>query len=293
MDYIVTPQDLAGRSKKKYTLSQARQRREQVELTLLSLVGSLEDGLRSYLLLHGHPAAGARLPDLLPPLQEDSRHPLKPDEAARVRHMLDIWRHIVDGEAVTLTHESVCEYQEFVSALLLRYGVLVVSPESRPQPRGTIASLPRPPAYHEQPQRLRPRWIIAALLVLICLASAATAYAISHSPATRAVFEELTTPDSTLPAVGMPDGSDSPAREQPTDTLAPGQLAFVRGDIGDDLALRAQPGLGPDSPILLYLSPNTAVQVIDGPVRIGDVHWWQVRVANRQGWCPGRFLEIR
>jgi hypothetical protein len=292
MNYSVTPQDLAGRSKKKYTLSQARQRREQVELTLLSLVGSLEDGLRSYLLLHGHPAADARLPDLLPPLEGDARHPLQPSEAARVRHMLDIWRHIVAGEAVTLTHESVCDHQEFVATLLLRYGVLVVSPESRPQPRRTIASLPRPLAFPEQAQRLRPRWLLATLLLLICLAGAATAFAISQSPDTRAVFEELTTPDGTLPAVGVPGGSDGPT-EEPLDSLAPGQLAFVRGDIGDDLALRAQPGLGQDNPILLYLSPNTAVQVIDGPVRIGGVTWWQVRVANRQGWCPGSFLEIR
>ncbi len=59
------------------------------------------------------------------------------------------------------------------------------------------------------------------------------------------------------------------------------------------LALRAAPSSNPDVPIQTYLSGNTAVQVLDGPIEADGYTWWQVHAANQEDWCAGEFLEVR
>jgi hypothetical protein len=76
-------------------------------------------------------------------------------------------------------------------------------------------------------------------------------------------------------------------------TFMPGQHAYVNHEGVEKVALRVEPGTAITIPVRLYLSANTAVTVIDGPVQADGHRWWKVRVANQEGWCPERVLTLR
>jgi hypothetical protein len=78
----------------------------------------------------------------------------------------------------------------------------------------------------------------------------------------------------------------------PPGGLAVGSRAYVRSNI-PGLNLRARAGTDEAIPILLALTPGTAVEVVAGPVETDGFTWWQVRVASIDGWCAGQFLETR
>lgn len=293
MNSGTTPTDLLASSKQKFILSQARLRRGLVELTLLSLQGSLQDGLRSYLLLHGHPSARADFAALREALASAASLRLEEEEASRIQHMEQVRSRISEGEAVTLAYESLADYQQFVARLLLRYGVLVVVPDqertgSQPFASAAFSHVSAPPRLHSTSPLSR---VAAALLVLLLLAVLAATIIISR-PAAAWNFWQLPAPSISSPGTVQPAASPAPTR-LPPDALAPGRTAYVRTGNSSDLALRAQPGSASDNPIRLYLSADTVVQVIEGPVQTEGTDWWKVRVANQEGWCAGTFLAAR
>jgi hypothetical protein len=286
MEIRKTPNDFIASSKQKFVLSQARLKPGNLELALLSLQGSLEDGLRSYLLLHGHGDAQKPLHALLEALRTDAKHVLAQDEAKRVQAMSRVQHRIAQGEAVTLTYDGIQDYMHFVADVLLRYGVLVVVPETR-SASSTLAEQ----VFKEQRagvmwrrSRLAGQIILSLLLVLVIGAAATLAF--THSSALLSTYDPpMTTPES------VP--SRPPVTPTASTGLAPGQSAQVNVAEGDSLALRMNPGIAPDNPIRLYVSPRTTVYVLEGPVQVNGVNWWKVRAANQEGWCREEYLLAR
>jgi hypothetical protein len=278
-----TPTSLFRSSKEKFVLSQARLHREHIELTLLSLHGSLEDGLRGYVLLHGHAVARDDWPSLLQVLRSDETHPLSREEADRLQRIYRMWVRIVRGEAVTLAAETMRSYQEFAARLLLRYGVLVVAPETDPE-ASLVNQLKGPNATTSTwAQRIRVPQAAIVLLVLVLVAGVLV-MAVLNGPAALQAIIGIDAPVHTA------SGS---ATALPNNVLAPGRQAFVRRDLDSDMALYTQPGDTADSSIRLYVGPGTAVRVIDGPVAVQGTEWWQVRALNQTGWCRADMLEVR
>lgn len=288
-----TPAELVANSKTKFALGQARLRRRQIELALLSFHGSLEDALRAYLMLHHHIADAGDWHELLDTLGTDARHPLSRDEAERLRRAHSLRERITRGESVTLAVDSVLTYQQFAATILARYGVIVAAPESTapftlPPPATRGQRIPR--LWRRITTQFKPGLII--IVILIIGATATVVLQRSRSPEPAVVH-----PATTLTAQSATDSQPTTAILTPTvlpsTALAPGQTAYVRTDSSDGLALRAQPGTGPDIPIYLYLSNDTAVEVLAGPVEVDGSTWWQIRAANRVGWCAEEFLEVR
>jgi hypothetical protein len=304
MEHSKTPADLMASSKQKFVLSQARLQPGKVELALLSLHGSLQDGLRAYLLLHGRPAAEKDLSGLIAALADDSKKPLVSEHADRLQHMSGVWERIVQGEAVTLTYESIERYQQLVADVLIRYGVLVVKPEPQSEttaaPSGRQARKQTRSERYEQydsGEKRRPSaaFFFSLLLGVLVLVGTATVLALNQpairphtllpdlAPATES-SSDATEPDSTAPPA---------ATSARPDTLSPGRTALVSTTDGEDLALREWPDTTGRSTIRLYLKSGTAVQVVEGPVSLDGSDWWKVRVANQEGWCRGEFLKAR
>lgn len=279
--------DLITSSKQKFTLSQSRLRRGLCELALLSLQGSLEDGLRSYLLLHHHPAARGDVPTLLAALGAYPPRPLAHADARQVRRMALLWQRVAQGEAATLTSESLIDYQQQVASLLQRYGILVVPTSSAPATADQRTSPPIPPDEQRIPWRrmLQQAAILATLLLLLLLVGAAASLAVSQVLAQqRGEPGPLDTIELLAPATPLQPAPPTAPR------LAPGQTVIVRADLGHDLALLTRPGSAEGNPPRFYLSPGTAVHVTDGPIIINGSDWWQVSAINQRGWCQGRDL---
>lgn len=290
MDDAVRPADLIARSKSRFTLSQARARRGQLELALLSLRGSLSDALRSYLLLHQHPAAAGAWPDMIAAVQGDPLQTLDDASADQLVRIERICTRITAGDAVTLTATSMTSYQQLAAELLNRYGVTVIAPEH------ALPDLALSLPTHEEEgwQRYRSRWLPWLAIVLIFIVGAATTISLQQTrsqPAAAPSAAPQTTITAPITTLGpQPTLTAAPAGPAVTVT---GQVAYVRPNDGESLALRAEPGTGAGNPVLLYLEPGTRVEIIGGPVEADTYTWWQVRVANREGWCAGEFLETR
>lgn len=300
-----SPSDFINASKTKYALAQARLRRGEVELALLSLRGSLEDALRAHLLLYGHAAADAEWATLIEMLSVEEGAAaggdttLTPDERERLRRMHHLHLRIAAGDAVTLPSERLAAYHRFSAQILQRFGVLVVAPES---------GLPIPTRRMLEEEPVERPWsafwrkgrfpLIPVLVILfIFLVGAGTAIVIQQvsfypveprlEAAAPTVVPPPTTPDVPRAAAFFTSVA------LPPNGLIVGRTAYVRTETGEGLALRARPGTAPDIPVQLYLSPDTAVQVIGGPIEADGYTWWQVRAVNMEGWCAGSFLEVR
>jgi hypothetical protein len=293
-----TPAELIATGRDKFALSQARLRQRQTELALLSLLGSLEDVLRAHLLLHQQNPAADWF-KLLEALCVDAAQPLSRDEVARLYRMHRLRTRIVRGESVTLTYDTIVQHQQFVAELLARYGVVVIPPESVPNSllpqRFPNLSGSKPAFWQRYRIHLAPSLMIVLIFLIGATATVFLQQARSNQPAT--VVRPTMTLDVQI-STADPDPAAPPAvaptpTVPPVDGLAPGRTAFVRPDISGGLALRAAPSSNPDVPIQTYLSGNTAVQVLDGPIEADGYTWWQVRTANQEGWCAGEFLEVR
>lgn len=296
-----TPTDLITSSKTRFTLGRARLRREQYELALLSLHGSLEDGLRAHLTLHSSPAANGDWPALLAALLADPWQPLTPSEVERIGHMQRLHALVAQGDPVTLTAQSVNAYQHFVAALLARYGVLVVAPESAPPPERQAAAPRSAPAWRRYRTHLLPILIILAIFVV----GAATTIVLQQSrersppvsiqtavPTDAALVTMGAAPITTLTTA--PALAPAAPTVAPPGALAPGRTAVVANTVGTGgLALRTQPGTAASIPVQIYLLAGTQVEVVGGPLEADGYTWWQVRAANQTGWCAGAFLEVR
>jgi hypothetical protein len=270
------PTDLMVRSKEKYVLSQARLRRGALETALLSLHGSLADGLRAYLLLHRQPEAAADWPAMLAALGT-AEQPLTPDEAAQVQRIHRLWERITSGEAVTLPAANVAGYQQLVSGLLRRYGVVVAVPDEDSSPLRLALLQP------EAPRERQRRWwgvhlnrVFVLVLAVVCLLGTATTLAVQQGAAG-------------LPLPGAA-GETLPSTTPPA-RLTVGSTALVVADAGEQVPLQVRPGSSADIPVRLYVSAGTAVQVVAGPLARDGGEWWRVRVFNQEGWCRGEVLQ--
>ncbi|NJL33262.1 MAG: hypothetical protein HC893_04640 [Chloroflexaceae bacterium] len=94
------PTSLIASSKEKYRLCQARLNRGWIELALLSIHGSLEDGLRSYLLLRHLPAPQGEWDALLRQIQTHGELAEADQSTARLYQIDHLHRCITRGEAV-------------------------------------------------------------------------------------------------------------------------------------------------------------------------------------------------
>lgn len=292
-----TPGELITSGRAKFALSQARLRQRQVELALLSLLGSLEDVLRAHLLLNRHPATSGDWFALLQALCVDTVQPLSRDEVARLYRMHRLRLRIVQGETVTLTYETFVLHQQFVADLLARYGVLVAAPETLP---ASLLAL-RAPGGREGVQSFWMRYrnqLVPGLMILFIFVIGATATVFLQQVRSNQASVIARSVPSVVPTIATA-GPDQPTVLPPTATtlppyaLAPGRTAYVRPDITSGLALRASPSSNPDVPVQIYLSGDTAVRVLEGPIEADGYTWWQVRAANQEGWCAGEFLEVR
>ncbi len=288
--------ELIAESKRKYSLARARLRRGHGELALVSLHRSLEDAFRAHLLLHRSPAAGGDWLTLFEALHEDQQRPLTEAEGQHVWNMQRLYQTLVQGDTITVSPETLHTYQQTTAALLIGYGVLVVAPEEQGTPPAA-ASLPSPWHWHAATLWRRYRKQLLPVLVLLCifLIGAATTIAITSNqvptlPGMRPESERV----AIVPGGNEP-GMAGTVGITPTLTtgIAVGRAAFVREDITDGLALRAEPGTDAAVPITLYLAGGSAVRVVDGPIEMGGNTWWKVRAANQEGWCAGEYLEVR
>lgn len=102
-----------------------------------------------------------------------------------------------------------------------------------------------------------------------------------------------TTPSlSNRPTVGNTD-TPSVATLPGVGGLQAGQVTYIRADAGNPVGLQRVPGAAASTQVRLNLAPDTAVQVIAGPIIVDQQGWWQVRVFNQDGWLPGTALEVR
>ncbi len=285
--------DLIASGRMKYALAQARLHQRQRELALLSITGCLEDVFRGYLLLYNNPVATADWATLLASLRSRSEPSLSVEEVARLNRMQRLRTFIIQGESVTVTEETMLTYQQFAAALMVRYGVVVVAPESSwhgmpSEQRMVSHTIKKPIRLHRSFIRLLP----ALLITLIFVIGAGATLAFQQS---RAIPETVLPPPSSVTTTAVP-GSLA-VNGMPTDTrtggVSPGQTVYVRTDMAEGLPLREQPGIASSIPIRLYLSVGTAVEVLDGPVRMDGAVWWKVSAANQEGWCAEEFLVVR
>lgn len=285
--------DLARRSKEKFTLSQGRLRRDQNELGLLSLYGSLTDGFCSYLVLHRQTPQSDDFAALLEQLQADTAHPLQANEVTQLEQLRQHHARIMAGEALTLPAERYQAYQQLVAHLLHRYGVLVASSETAITSRGTTKKWQSSPGDglfsvdSNQPRRYLPLAVGVALVALVgflivqlSLVGLTGVAELSSQLGTSGA--EVT--DTTQPA-SPSRGQDTVATPLADARFTAGQTVYVRADLEDDVPLRVEPGTASDNSVRLYLAPETAVQVVDGPTRLSGANWWQVRAFNQVGWC--------
>jgi hypothetical protein len=288
----VLPSALQASSQQKFALSQARLRRGWLELALLSLHGSLAEGLDGYLLLYKQiamPLASAdpaRFPDVLNRLTQDAALPLAAEDAERLYLLDDVYTRLIYGEAVVLSVESVFGWMQVASRVLTRYGVVVATPESLPRiaPEATRPA-PHPVSGGASPQlNVLPRWLGPTLLTALIVLLAASILLYIPTSATPSPISRPTASNTDPPNVANLPGMDG---------LRAGQVAYVRADAGDSVGLQRVPGTAASAQVRLNLAPDTAVQVIAGPVIADQQGWWQVRVFNQDGWLRGTALEVR
>ncbi|NJL04622.1 MAG: hypothetical protein HC911_06870 [Chloroflexaceae bacterium] len=288
----VLPSALQASSQQKFALSQARLRRGWLELALLSLHGSLAEGLDGYLLLYQQlavPLASAdptRLPDVLNRLTQHPALPLAAEDAERLYLLDDVYTRLIHGEAVVLSVESVFGWMQVASRVLTRYGVVVATPESLPR----IAPEATRPAPHpisggaSTPLNAPPRWLVPTLLAALIILLATGILLGIPTSAPPSLSSRPTASNTDLPSIANLPGMDG---------LQAGQVAYVRADAGDLVGLQRRPGAAASAEVRLNLASDTAVQVIAGPVIADQQGWWQVRVFNQDGWLRGTALEVR
>lgn len=288
----VLPSALQASSQQKFALSQARLRRGWLELALLSLHGSLAEGLDGYLLLYQQlavPLASAdpaRLPDVLNRLTQHPTLPLAAEDAERLYLLDDVYTRLIHGEAVVLSVESVFGWMQVASRVLTRYGVVVATPESLPR----IAPEATRPAPHpvsgntSVPLHAPPRWLVSTLLAAVMILLATGILLGIPTSAPPSPISRPTASNTDPPSVANLPGMDG---------LRAGQVAYIRADAGDWVGLQRVPGAAASAQVRLNLAPDTAVQVIAGPVIVDQQGWWQVRVFNQDGWLRGTALAVR
>ncbi|NJN15599.1 MAG: SH3 domain-containing protein [Oscillochloris sp.] len=152
---LPSPTELLDSARRKYTLAQARMRRGPAELALLSLHGSIEDALRAHTIRRRLPAAVAPFPQLVETLAGIADGGLEPAEAETIRRMHRLRARVAHGEQITVTAETIANYQRLVARILPRFGAVVIGPDdmSSPAERAGFDPLQAAPPGDEPRQR--------------------------------------------------------------------------------------------------------------------------------------------
>ncbi|MGC8839235.1 MAG: SH3 domain-containing protein [Anaerolineae bacterium] len=126
--------------------------------------------------------------------------------------------------------------------------------------------------------RIPPGWAAGTLLVVAALALAV--WILSMPPG-----ETEALPPPTVPG---PTPSPSPAPPR----VEVGGWVQVQGTEGEDLRLRAAPGLGGET--IALVQEGTLLRVLEGPVEADGYTWWRVQSPEDQtGWAAGQWLAPR
>jgi YVTN family beta-propeller protein len=126
--------------------------------------------------------------------------------------------------------------------------------------------------------------IALALLLTACALHAAGPPPPTPDPA------PTVTPSPRPSQTPSPTPSPTPEPTEPPPVVVRGQLARV---MVDGARVRNQPGAVTEASVVGRLGAGELVTVLDGPVQIGGIRWWQVQVAGLTGWMPDRTgLEV-
>jgi len=121
--------------------------------------------------------------------------------------------------------------------------------------------------------------IALALLLTACALRAAA------PPSPTPVPSPTALPSPTPSPSPSPSPSPTPQPTEPPPVVVRGQLARVM--VGGVRVLN-QPGAVTDASVVGRLAAGELVTVLDGPVQIGPIRWWQVQVAGLTGWMSDR-----
>ncbi|HTE64683.1 MAG TPA: cytochrome D1 domain-containing protein [Candidatus Binatia bacterium] len=126
------------------------------------------------------------------------------------------------------------------------------------------------------------RLVVIALTVLL-----AACTPLAAAPPPSATSEPSSTARPTPRPTPSPSPSPSPTPEptEPPPTVVRGQLARV---MVDGARVRNAPGAATAASIVGRLAGGELVTILDGPVQVGAIRWWQVQVAGLTGWMPDR-----
>ena len=307
----VSPTQLAATSRQKYALAAKRLEGGDPELALLSLHGAVEDGLRAYLAKQGQEEIeGWR--DIIERMRADKDMPLDDDIAAHLRRVNALRNRVAHGEHGVIEHPAIVEYQRLAARLLPAYGVPLdkAAPKqqtgARKQPapskksasaqqkRSRATASPEPAAGGFNP--LIPVGAVALILLIGLLTTLA-----QNRPRTTVI--DTAAPSAVAPG-SLDDGSapiaatltaaplgSSPVPVNPAFVqIVLGSRAVVSAE-GDQLSLRAQPGIG--GALLAALPAGAEVLVLDGPQQADGLRWWRVRAGANEGWCAEQYLVIQ
>ena len=126
--------------------------------------------------------------------------------------------------------------------------------------------------------------IALALLLTACILRAGAPPSPTPQPSPTAVPRPTPSPSPS------PTPSPTPDPTEPPPVVVRGQLARV---MVDGARVRNQLGAVTEASVLGRLAAGELVTVVDGPVQIGPIRWWQVQVAGLTGWMPDRTgLEV-
>lgn len=128
------------------------------------------------------------------------------------------------------------------------------------------------------------RLVAIALNLLLVACAPLAAAPPSSAPPSAGSEASWTTRPSPRPTPS-PTPSPTPAPTEPPPIVVPGQLARV---MVDDARVRSAPGAATAAAVVGRLAAGELVTVLDGPVQVGTIRWWQVQVAALTGWMPDR-----
>lgn len=147
-------------------------------------------------------------------------------------------------------------------------------------------------------------WILGGLLVGLVLAIGlvATGFFTRHTGQSSVdISPEMTIiPIPSLTTTPLPSLTPENEPATPTATVLPsepgvisqGQLVEITGTEGDNLRLRARPGL--DAAIAFMGVESEVFEVLDGPQELDGYEWWYLRNpynTEKTGWAVSIYLQ--
>lgn len=132
--------------------------------------------------------------------------------------------------------------------------------------------------------RIPPGWAAGALLVA---AAVVLALWILSMPGPEGAAPTIPAAAPSPATAAPPPATAAPT--SPTPALRVGGWAKVHGTEGQDLRLRAAPGLSSET--LALVEEGTLLRVVEGPSQADGYTWWRVQAPDdRSGWAAGQWL---